>query len=103
MIIFDSCSHLICLIFPDLNLVIRYFLEGSVIWAGLTLALVLVPAVVVMIMSMKWHYVEAEAEAEYAANEAEQTSDSEKKPVKTPSVSKLCWLAHICLWGILHR
>ncbi|ROT72519.1 XK-related protein 6 [Penaeus vannamei] len=87
----------------DLNLVIRYFLEGSVIWAGLTLALVLVPAVVVMIMSMKWHYVEAEAEAEYAANEAEQTSDSEKKPVKTPSVSKLCWLAHICLWGILHR
>ncbi|XP_047493660.1 uncharacterized protein LOC125042208 [Penaeus chinensis] len=87
----------------DLNLVIRYYLEGSVIWAGLTLALVIVPAIVVMIMSMKWHYGEAVAEEVYTANDVEQASESEKKPTKTSSVSKLCWLAHICLWGILHR
>nr|XP_045616315.1 uncharacterized protein LOC123769273 [Procambarus clarkii] len=63
----------------DLNLVIRYYLSGSLIWASLTLALVLVPAIIVMVLSMRWHIVDEHP------------------------VTKCYWATHICLWGIMHR
>ncbi|XP_068230219.1 uncharacterized protein [Palaemon carinicauda] len=63
----------------DLNLVIRYFLAGSLIWAALTLMLVIFPAIIVMILSMRWHLADGHR------------------------VTKVYWAAHITLWGILHR
>ncbi|XP_064104747.1 uncharacterized protein LOC135214407 [Macrobrachium nipponense] len=63
----------------DLNLVVRYFLAGSLIWAALTLMLVIFPAIIVMILSMRWHLADGHR------------------------VTKVYWAAHVTLWGILHR
>ncbi|XP_053631187.2 uncharacterized protein [Cherax quadricarinatus] len=63
----------------DINLVVRYFLAGSILWAGLTLVLVLLPAVIVMVLSMRWHIVDEHP------------------------TTKCYWVAHVCLWGIMHR
>lgn len=58
---------------------VRYFLTGTVIWAGLTLALVVIPSTVVMVLSMRWHLADK------------------------GTVPKTYWVAHICQSGIMHR
>lgn len=64
---------------PDLHLVARYFLIGTKIWAGLTLALVVIPSTVVMVLSMRWHLADK------------------------GTVPKTYWVAHIFQSGIMHR
>ncbi|KAK7084787.1 XK-related protein 6 [Halocaridina rubra] len=63
----------------DLNLVVRYCMVNSIIWASLTLSLVLFPAIIVMILSLRWHIADGHP------------------------VTKMYWLAHVFLWGIFHR
>lgn len=57
----------------------RYFLAGSVTWAGLTLSLVVVPSMVVMVLSLRWHIADKQ------------------------TIPKVYWLAHICQTGIMQR
>lgn len=64
---------------PDIHLVVRYFLTGTIIWASLTLALVVLPSTVVMVLSMRWHLADK------------------------GTVPKTYWVAHICQSGIMHR
>ncbi|KAK4317653.1 hypothetical protein Pmani_011275 [Petrolisthes manimaculis] len=75
-----SMLTLIADVATDLNLVARYFLEGSVTWAALTLSMVMVGSVVVAVVSLRWHLAD-----------------------QTYPVTKTHWLSNICLWGILHR